>query len=128
MTMFQGKQNRVKANTMKTEGLDNPDEKLFTIHEEKDHESWRQFHRQQKLKRQHEHLHFAKRGVDQEIMFEDDVFNANMDGTAFANILQNVTKKQLKSKSRELAEWIQEEENFPNPRRSSQDSCPCVVF
>ena len=85
------KQIRVKA---KTEGLDNPDEAVFTIREEKDHESWRQLHRRQELERQHEHLHFAKRGVYQESMvsrlspflcLRTMCFHANMDATAFAN-------------------------------------------
>ena len=40
---------RVEAKTVKMEGLDNPDEKVFTIREDKDHESWRQFHRQKKV-------------------------------------------------------------------------------
>ena len=75
----------------KIDGVANPEEEVFTIQEEKDHESWTPFHRQQKLQRQHEHSQLGKRGVDQEVVvarlsipvFEEDVFLANMDATAF---------------------------------------------
>ena len=122
---------RVKAKTVKTEGLDNPYEEVFTIHEEKDHESWR-FHRLQKLKRQRQHSHLVTRGVGQEVMvarisipvFEDGVFHTNMDATTFVNtalrrkttetsyfkMTEEEAAETDEAKSRELAEWIQEEE------------------
>ena len=74
---------RIKAKTEKTDGVANPDEEVFTIQDERDHNSWRQFHPQQSLEQQHENLHLTERGVDQEIMvarlsipvFEEDVFH-----------------------------------------------------
>ena len=102
-----------------------------TIQEETDHESWRQFHRQPKLKRQREHSHLAQQVVDQEIMaarnstpvFDEDVFHANMDATAFVNTAMRRKSVKLscskkteeeatemdETRSRALAEWIQEE-------------------
>ena len=144
---------RVKAKTVTTEGLDNTDEEVFTIHEEKDHESWRQFHRQQRLARQHEHSHLAKRGVDQEIMvvrlsipvFEDDVFHAHMDATAFVStalrrkttetsfskMTEEVAAEMDEAKSREWPSGFRKKQ-FPKSEKVkrclSQDSCQCVGF
>ena len=81
---------RIKAKTYETAAQIEPDEDVFTIQEEKDHEAWRQFHQQQKLKRHREHSHFAKQVVGQEILaarisipvFEEDVFCSSMDATA----------------------------------------------
>ena len=66
---------------------------MLTSEEEKDHESWRQSHQQQKLKRQREQSHLAKQVVDEEILaarisipvFAEDVFHASMDATALVN-------------------------------------------
>ena len=74
---------RIKAKAQKTADPVNPDEEVFTIQDERDHNSWRQFHPQQSLEQQHENLHLTERGVDQEIMvarlsipvFEEDVFH-----------------------------------------------------
>ena len=74
------KQIRVEA---KTEGLDNPDEAVFTIREEKDHESWRQFSPTTRIETTARTLAFCqKRCLSREHgcstlsfpVFEDDVF------------------------------------------------------
>ena len=97
---------------------------VVTIEEEKDHESWRQSHQQQKLKRQREQSHLAKQVVDQEIMaarisipvFAEGVFHASIDATALVNTPLSPSESRKKRFPK-----------FVNVKRfQSQDSCPCV--
>ena len=56
----QRKRIRIKSETAESAAQIEPDEDVFTVQKEKDHESWRLFHRQQKLKRQREQSHLGK--------------------------------------------------------------------
>ena len=129
---------RIKAKSFDT---DERNEDVFTIQEEKDLESWRQLHRHQTLKRQPEHSNLAKQVVDQEIMaarisipvFEEDVFQANMDATAFVNTAlrrksvevsnSKLTEEEAteidEAKSREFAEWTRKN-RFPKVLESQE--------
>ena len=56
----QRKRIRIKSETAEAAAQIEPDEDVFAIQEEKDHESWRLLRRQQKLKRQREQSHLGK--------------------------------------------------------------------
>ena len=138
----------------KIDGVASPEEEVFTIQEEKDHESWTQFHRQQKLQRQHEHSQLGKRGVDQEVVvarlsilvFEEDVFFANMDATAFCEhssatqinrhfVLENgLKRRQLNCTRQRVMSWPSGSRKMEFPKSEKvkrclrQYSCPCVGF
>ena len=116
---------RPEENELNEDGLVifESDEDVFTTqegHEEEDHESLRQFHRQQKLKRQRDQSHLAKQGVDEKIfavrisipVFEEDVFHASTGATAFVTTALRLTEEEAtdmdEAKSRELTQWIQE--------------------
>ena len=110
------KRTRIKAKTYETAAQLEPDEVVFTILEEKNHESWQRLHQQQKLKRQREHSHVAKQVVDQEIMA----------ARVSIPVFEEEATDMDEAKGRELAEWIQEETT--SKVREGPDSCPCVGF
>ena len=117
---------RFKSKVSGLQHKSNQTRDVFTIQEEKDHESWRPFHQQQKLNRQREQSQLAKQVVDQEVMaarisipvFEEDVFHASTDATAFlgretvevsySKLTDEQATEMDDAKSRELAEWIQD--------------------